>query len=208
MRVRSDQGPGLNHEAKLLRQVSSPAHPVHGRLRFGVSAFMTQLALMRELLAAFSGNELVFGIVLGNWMLLTGIGSALGKTAARLKSPIAVLVALQILIAILPLADVFLLRTLRDVAFIRGAEVGVTETVAACFLLMAPYCLATGYLLTLACTAVSSRPDHVGIGRVYFFDNLGGVLGGILFTFVLIHFFSHFGVLYFPAVLNVLLAAW
>jgi spermidine synthase len=105
---------------------------------FGVSAVMTQLTLMRELLAAFSGNELIFGIVLGNWMLLTGIGSALGKTASRLKSPIMLFVILQILIAILPLADVFLLRTLRNVVFIRGAEAGVTETVASCFVLMAP----------------------------------------------------------------------
>ncbi len=195
---------------------------------FGVSAFMTQITLMRELLSAFSGNELIFGIVLGNWMLLTGMGSALGRTAARLKAPVAVLAALQIIIAIAPLTDVFLLRTLRDVVFIRGAEVGVTETVAACFVLMAPYCLATGYLLTLACTAVSERlpsPGHPsvvapltltlsqrergqeGIGRVYFFDNLGGVLGGILFTFVLIHLFSHFGILYFPAVLNLVMAA-
>jgi spermidine synthase len=203
---------------------------------FGVSAFMTQLTLMRELLAAFSGNELIFGIVLGNWMLLTGIGSALGKTASRLKSPIAVLAALQNFIAIVPVADVFLLRILRNVIFIRGAEVGLTETVAACFVLMAPYCLATGYLLTLACMAAAETlPSPIGrgaggegadvgtctpltltlsqrergqksIGRVYFFDNLGGVLGGILFTFVLIRLFSHFGILYFPAVLNLILA--
>jgi len=194
------------------------------------------------LLAAFSGNELIFGIVLGNWMLLTGIGSALGKTASRLKSPITLFVLLEILIALLPVADVFLLRTLRNVVFIRGSEAGVTETVASCFALMAPYCLATGYLLTLACMAAAEKlpsPDQptmlrmvpVGarigargegaltltlsqrergqksIGQVYFFDNLGGVLGGILFTFVLIRFFSHFGILYFPAVLNLALAA-
>ncbi len=201
---------------------------------FGFSALMTQLALMRELVSAFSGNELIFGIVLGNWMLLTGIGSALGKTASRLKSPLAVLVVLEILIALLPVADVFLLRTLRNVIFIRGAEVGVVETVASCFVLMAPYCLATGYLLTLACliaaggeganvgkcttltltlsghqrtAAWSAERGHHSIGAVYFFDNLGGVLGGILFTFVLIRLLSHFGILYFPAILNLVFAA-
>ena len=210
---------------------------------FGVSALMTQLTLMRELLSVFSGNELIFGIVLGNWMLLTGIGSALGKTANRLKSPIAVLIVLEILIALLPVADVFLLRSLRNIVFIRGAEVGVAETVASCFVLMAPYCLATGYLLTLACLAAASGRNsteilpspcgrgtegegsnidkctpltltlsqsergHKSIGRVYFFDNLGGVLGGILFTFVLIRLFDHFGILYFPAILNLAFAA-
>ncbi|MDD2763616.1 MAG: fused MFS/spermidine synthase [Opitutaceae bacterium] len=45
----------------------------------GVSAVMTQLVLMRELLAAFSGNELVFGISLGSWLLLTGAGAWLGR---------------------------------------------------------------------------------------------------------------------------------
>ncbi len=45
----------------------------------GVSAVMTQLALMRELYAAFSGNELVLGICLGNWLLLTGAGTWVGR---------------------------------------------------------------------------------------------------------------------------------
>ena len=31
----------------------------------GISSVMTQLALMRELLGAFSGNEMVLGVVLG-----------------------------------------------------------------------------------------------------------------------------------------------
>ena len=69
------------------------------RLRFslavcclGLSAFLTQLTLMRELLGVLSGNELVFGVVLGSWMLLTGIGSALGRTAGRLRSPLVVFI--------------------------------------------------------------------------------------------------------------------
>lgn len=81
----------------------------------GFSAFLTQVTLMRELLSAFSGNELIFGVVLGNWMLLTGIGAAVGKTAPRLKSPWTILIVAQVLVALLPIADVFLLRTLRNV---------------------------------------------------------------------------------------------
>lgn len=182
----------------------------------GVSAIITQLTLMRELLSIFSGNELVFGIVLGNWMLLTGIGSALGKTAARLKHPPAALVLAQLGVAVLPILDVFLLRCLQSehvqmrllhtVLFIRGAEVGVTGTVVTCFLLLAPYCLITGYLLTLACLLLASRRDSSSIGHVYFLDVLGDVLGGLLFSFVLIYVFGHFGILYFPAALNLLFA--
>lgn len=42
---------------------------------------------------------------------------------------------------------------------------------------------------------------------MYFLDNVGSVLGGLLFSFVLIHLFDHFGVLCFPAFLNLLFAA-
>jgi len=172
----------------------------------GVSAFITQLTLMREAFGAFSGNELTFGIVLGNWLLLTGIGSALGKTASRLKSPLDVLIAALILVAVLPIADVYLLRTLRGAVFVRGAEVGVVETVAGCFVLLAPYCLVAGYVLTLACRVLASGNEPSSIGRVYFLDNVGDVIGGVLFTFVLIRLFDHFGVLYFSAFLNLAFA--
>ncbi len=173
----------------------------------GVSALITQLTLMREFVTVFSGNELVFGIVLGNWLLLTGLGTALGRSAARLKSPVMVLILAQIAVAVLPIVDVFLLRTLRNVVFLRGAEVGVTGTVVGCFVLLAPYCLIAGYLLALACRILASKRDASSIGQVYFLDNIGDVLGGLLFSFVLVYLFDHFHILYFPALLNLLMAA-
>jgi spermidine synthase len=172
----------------------------------GVSAFVTQLTLMRELLSVFSGNELVFGIVLGNWLLLTGMGSYLGRVAPRLKRPLDVLVGAQVLVALLPIADVFALRALRNVVFIRGAEVGVIETVGSCFVLLAPYCLIAGFLLTLASLVLASEEGPSSIGQVYFLDNVGDVAGGLLFTFVLVLVFDHFEILYVPAFLNLLMA--
>jgi spermidine synthase len=168
----------------------------------GVSAFITQLTLMRELLSVFAGNELILGIVLGSWLLLTGIGSYLGNTAARLRNPVNVLIVGQILIAVLPVAGVFLLRTLRDEVFIRGAAIGPTETVTSCLVLLAPYCLATGYLLTLASLILAAEKGPASIGQVYFLDNVGDIVGGLLFSFVLIHFLDHFRILYLPALLN------
>src|SRR5450759_3436800 len=57
----------------------------------GMASVMTQLALMRELLCAFAGNEMVLGIALGLWLLLTGLGTSLGRTADKLRNPLAVL---------------------------------------------------------------------------------------------------------------------
>lgn len=173
----------------------------------GVSAFLTQVTLMRELLAVFSGNELIFGIVLGNWLLLTGLGSALGRTAPKLRHPVAVLIVAQVAIALVPIADVFLLRVLRNVVFLRGAAVGVTETVASCFVLLAPYCLVAGYLLTLATLILVSKQEAASIGQVYFLDNVGDIVGGLLFSFVLVFWLNHVQILYVPALVNLLLAA-
>ncbi|GAF98071.1 unnamed protein product, partial [marine sediment metagenome] len=79
----------------------------------GVSSILTQLVLMREMLSVFSGNEMVFGIILGNWLLLMGAGTFLGRAAARLHRPMPVLLTVQILTALLPPAAVFALRALR-----------------------------------------------------------------------------------------------
>lgn len=48
----------------------------------GFSSVVTQLVLMRELLGAFQGNELILGVLLGNWLLLTGLGAWLGQWTA------------------------------------------------------------------------------------------------------------------------------
>src|ERR1019366_938221 len=95
----------------------------------GAAAVMTQLVLMRELLGAFSGNELVFGLSLGSWLLLTGAGTWLARGAQRLGTPERAFGWGQIGIALLPLAEVVAVRALRDVVFTRGAAVGMTETV-------------------------------------------------------------------------------
>jgi spermidine synthase len=128
----------------------------------GVSCVMTQLVLMRELLGAFSGNEMVLGVTLGLWLLLMGIGTLLGRTSDRLRNPVLVLLVVQILVALLPLAQVLALRALRNMIFIRGAEVGVTGTVISTLVLLLPYGVVAGYALTLACS-ILARLANAGV---------------------------------------------
>jgi spermidine synthase len=189
-----------------------PAIPGQRRLvllaagALGFSCVMTQLALMRELLGAFSGNELVLGLVLGNWLLLMGIGAWLGRTSDKLQNPLAALAVALILAAVLPLAQVFLLRTLRNVVFVRGAAVGVSETVLSSLVLLLPYCLTAGYALTLACWLAAREEGASGIGQVYVADSIGSIGGGVLFSFVLVRCLDHAGILVYPAVLSLLAA--
>ena len=172
----------------------------------GVMAVMAQLALMREMLCVFSGNELALGIILGNWLLLTGLGSWLGRTAGRVRHPQRVLALLLVFIAVLPLAQVFTLRELRNVIFLRGEAIGVSGTVIASFLWLAPFCILSGYTLTLACGATAAG-EPGAIRRVYVADSAGGVLGGVLFTYVLVPRLDHLALLSVPAFACLLVAA-
>jgi len=95
---------------------------------------------------------------------------------------------------------------LRNVVFIRGAEVGVTETVISAFVLLLPYCVVAGYALTLACSLLAREEGASGIGHVYVADSIGSIGGGVLFSFVLVGFLDHAGILVYPAVLNLLAA--
>lgn len=174
----------------------------------GISSVLTQLTLMREMLAAFSGNEMVLGVLLGNWLLSTGIGAALGKRASRLEEPARVMSLGLMLLALLPMVDVILLRTLRDVVFIRGAALGLGETIWGSLCLLLPYCLLSGFLLTMACSMRVGEENPAQVGKIYLADNVGSVAGGLLFTFLLVHALKPFGILYLQSILCLLVAAW
>jgi len=195
--------------------------------RVGLVRVMTQLALMRELLGSFSGNELVLGISMGSWLMLTGLGTWLGQFlpggrerpasgsglpsgelreavdrglagAAPSSRSAVILTTGLILIALIPLAQVVAVRVLRDVVFLRGAAVGVSGTVARLRGPASSFCLVSGALLAQACALLARANAPTAISRVYLADSLGSIGGGVLFSFVLIPYFDHFALLCFP----------
>ena len=107
--------------------------------------------------------------------------------------------------AFLPVFHIILIRFLRNELFIRGELPGIGPLIAWALVLLLPYCILSGGLLTLACSILAfSGSDDRSVGRVYFFDNIGDILGGVLFTFVLVHFCNNLTALYLPALLCLL----
>ncbi len=172
----------------------------------GFSCVITQLALMREMLGVFAGNELVLGVALGNWLLLMGLGASLGRREWRHSA--ALMAGLLIVTAVLPPIQIVALRELRHSLFLPGAEIGVVPTVAVSFLLLTPYCLAAGFFLALACSVLPERGAASAAGKVYAMDSAGSLAGGVLFSFVLVIWLDHAALLVLPGVLNLLAAAW
>lgn len=168
----------------------------------GISSIITQLIVMRELLSVFHGNELVIGVIFGTWLLLTGVGSWCGRYLAGLKDKIRFLILSQIFIAILPFLHLFIIRSLRTFAFPTGASVGVVTIFFTSLLLLLPYCVISGSLLTLFCVIYTKREDPGAIGKVYFIDSIGDILGGLLFSFVLVFLLNHFQIAYIILFIN------
>jgi spermidine synthase len=166
----------------------------------GVSSVVSQLLVMREFLAVFSGNELTVGIILGNWTLLTGIGSYIGK---RLPRDFKVLAKAQIGIGVVPVLLLVTVRITKNILFIQGEIANVTEIFAWSLVLLTPFCILAGAVLVLACNLYSEKRNAADIGTVYIIDSIGDITGGALFSFVLIYFLNQFQIAYVILFLNV-----
>ncbi|MBF0429913.1 MAG: fused MFS/spermidine synthase [Fibrobacteria bacterium] len=165
----------------------------------GISSIITQITLTRELLNIYQGNELVIGFIISFWLILTGVGTFLGRYQFHIKF---ILVHSLILTALIPFGQLLLLRLFRNTIALPGSTLELFTLFPMILLIMFPYCLLSGYLLPIACALFKKQSGQRHIGRIYFVDNLGDILGGLLFSFLLVFIMSSFNALYVPCLLN------
>lgn len=173
----------------------------------GTTSIITQIILLREFLSVFYGNELVIGVILANWMALTGAGAFLGRHSVRLIKRTNFIVVSLILMAVLPAASVFLLYFLRNIVFPAGSMPGLLQILWSSFILLLPFCLLSGFLFTYYATHVSKKHGTNLIATIYFIESLGSVAGGLAFNLVLLYFFKTFQILAVLMALNLSAAA-
>ncbi len=157
----------------------------------GISSIVTQLFITREFLNVFQGNELIFGILLANWLMFTGAGAYAGKLIGRIKNKIPLLVVFQFMIALLPIISITIIRMIKPVVMSSGTP-GMAGVFSYSLLILSPYCVISGFLLTLACSVFSEKRTEGQIGKVYLIDNIGDIMGGFLFSFVLVYVLDSF----------------
>lgn len=154
-----------------------------GLFCLGVSALVTQVLVLREFLNLFAGNELVLGLILGNWLLLTGLGTLAGRRVHRLQNPYVWLMASQVALGLLPVLLIVLIRLSKTI-FLAGVAPGLGAVFCISLILLLPYCLLAGFALVLCARLVGG--GSAALGRVYVLDMLGGIVGGLLFSFLLV----------------------
>ncbi len=166
-------------------------------LCLGIGCQVGQLVLLRELLAVFYGSELSIGFILASWLLWIGVGSWFGaRLADRAGRPQVLLVmsAIGVLLA-LP-ATVLVARILRGFFdLLPGEHLSFHHTALACLLSMGPVCTLLGaqfVLLSRIWRENAKARDTSGATKTYVFESAGSVVGGVLFTLLLVHCLTPF----------------
>ncbi|MBW2036281.1 MAG: hypothetical protein JRI41_02200 [Deltaproteobacteria bacterium] len=171
-------------------------------LSLGTSSVSVQLIMTREVMSTFSGNELVIGLVLGVWLLFTGLGSALGVPVAKRARPERALFWGHVLIAVIPFLQIASIRAL-PLFWVRGQMLDLTSAVTSSTLILIPYCLVGGGMIPMAAALLKGKETA---SRVYIADTLGDIAGGLIFSFILVYTLSHWNSLIVLGSLNLLAA--
>ena len=156
-------------------------------LLMGFTFSVSQVLLMRELMVSFAGNELSIGLVLGSWFLLEALGSwLLGRAVARVDNGRAVYARLQILLALILFPVLWMaLHVRRLTGAVPGQGLGLPTIGLVSFALLIPVALVDGAMFTVGCRAASGlgRGEADAVRRVYVLEALGGIIGGLVFTY-------------------------
>lgn len=174
----------------------------------GLSGIIAQVFIVRELLVSFYGNELTLGIILGNWILAEGLGVFFtGRLNAKSGNSRTVFIILSLLFSLFLPASIYLSRTFKPFFGLPfGESVGIPLVFYATLLVTFPLAFIHGGLFGLSPGVVSlysKRDLSVILGRVYAWETIGTVIGGIILTYLLIPFLNSFQAVFLVSIINI-----
>ncbi len=178
-------------------------------LALGIFSQLAQALLGRELLVVFYGNEVSLGAFYGCWLLWIAVGAlAVARLRRRgwLAEPLPAFRTCLLLLPLLLLLQVAAARSVRAFMDVGTAElVSLEQLLVATLLVTLPCSLAAGVAFPLGCEilALSRRPrqqaatqgraarhtaaaDVGDVSHLYVLEAAGALLGGALFTFVIV----------------------
>jgi spermidine synthase len=177
-------------------------------LLIGASGITAQVLLLRELLISFYGNELTLGVILASWILSEALGVYItGRAIDRVKNHYFVFICLQMIFALALPASVYLSRTFKALMGISpGQGLGLSAIFLSSFFIMLPLGFCHGGLFSLACKIFfpDKQKAALTIGRVYFWETAGTLLGGVILTFLFIPFLDSFSIVFVVSISNIL----
>jgi len=175
-------------------------------LVIGVSGIIAQITLLRELLISFYGNELTLGLILTSWMISEAIGVfVIGRCIDRVKNRTNLFIILQIIFALtLPLAIYFcrIFKNVLGIPFGEGLRLSVVFYSSFFIMLAVGFC--HGGLFSCTCEIYSSyiKESARSIGKIYTWETVGTIIGGIILTYVFLPRLSSFQIAFIILIAN------
>jgi len=181
-------------------------------LLMGLSGITAQIVLLRELLVSFLGNELTLGVILANWMILVAIGSFLiGKSVEKVDKKIEFFVVFQLVFSLAFPFAIFLCRIFKNILLTTpGEALGFAPIWYSSFTILLPVSLPYGALFTYGCKLYSQygKDEASSVGKVYLFETIGSIIGGLLLTFLMIQYLNSFEIAFLISLMNPLIATF
>jgi spermidine synthase len=176
----------------------------------GFTSIVAQVLLMRELVAIFYGNELSLGTMLGVWLFWTAAGSGfVARILKKTHRPHLRIGLIQLTISfILPLV-LMLVRSSKNILGITlGEMIGFLPMFLITVITLAPFCLLSGLLYTVACQLVHGYEGRASfsIGKVYLLEAVGSGMGGLISSIVFVRFMSTAHIFLLLSLLNLISA--
>lgn len=172
----------------------------------GFSSIVSQILFLREFLLVFSGNELVIGIILATWMILTGGGAYIGQFFEFVSHRKQYKTVSFILLGVLPVVTLFLVNYLRNIVFAPGITLDLSRMLLSVIIMLIPFCAISGFIFTLISSLFSELLQDKQIDKIYAFESLGSIIGGLLFTYFLSKYTTSFQILVLNLSLNLFTA--
>jgi len=168
----------------------------------GLSAIITQIVTIREFQSVLNGNELIYGLIFAVWMTITATGARLGKYLAKEKQLFVRIILLQFLLSLFPYLMIYFLRFLRFQFSIYGVEINIPEVLIYIIIILIPFCIVSGALFTLFSVKLTNEGSK--LSKAYFYETIGSIAGGLIFSFLLIFVLNVFQTLALLFVVNMI----
>ena len=218
-----------------MRSVVKRDSPLQGQSLFiltilvvGSSGIVAQVMLLRELLVSFYGNELTLGLILANWIILEALGVfIIGKFIDKIKNKINpvrntaqlknntivsngvnIFIILQIIFSLMLPLSIYLSRTVKSVLGVPfGEAIGLSAIFYSSLLIMLPVSFCHGALFSCGCKIYSSytKDSASSIGKIYAWETIGTIIGGIVLTYLLIPYLNSFQTVFIISIFNLII---
>ncbi|MBD3261079.1 MAG: hypothetical protein GF334_05255 [Candidatus Altiarchaeales archaeon] len=152
----------------------------HVFLALGFASAVTQVSILREFYAAYSGNEVFLAVTLGFWLALTGVGAQVAGKGRIIGG----LSGFAVLFSLAAPATTYLVSISKPALVLPGQQTDPLLFAALNLLILSPLCLLNGAQIASWFKRFHKEKKEQA-RRGYVYEGVGSAAGGVLFTFIL-----------------------